>query len=257
MDDTALLDSRMNELAHTAEAGESCAAAAIPEAAPAAEDGGLARNGAAESHGGNFAETRAAPHEPRVPLTQVVEALLFACDAPLSPGRIAEIADCRSTREVRAAVAELNARYEAAGLTFRIEEIAGGFRMLTLPALHPWLAKLNQKRAETRLSDAAMETLAIIAYKQPIMRADIEAIRGVAAGETISRLRELGLVKVVGRAEIVGRPQLLGTTRKFLDMFGLASPDELPPLETFSLKLQARPASETPAEAPLRAAAGA
>lgn len=257
MDDTALLDPRMNELAHAAQAGEFCAAAAVPEAVAADCDGSFAHRGAAEPHGGDFAETRASSRDPRVPLTQIVEALLFASDSPLTPGRLAEIADCRSTREVRAAVAELNERYEAGGLTFRIEEIAGGFRMLTLPALHPWLAKLNQKRAETRLSDAAMETLAIIAYKQPIMRADIEAIRGVASGETISRLRELGLVKVVGRAEIVGRPQLLGTTKKFLDMFGLASPDELPPLETFSLKLQARPASEAPADAPLRAAAGA
>ncbi|MCH9021884.1 MAG: SMC-Scp complex subunit ScpB [Planctomycetes bacterium] len=90
------------------------------------------------------------------------------------------------------------------------------------------LSKLFQARRETRLSQAALETLAIVAYKQPILRADIEAIRGVAAGEVLNRLRELNLVKIVGRAEEIGRPLLYGTTKKFLDVFGLGSLDDLP-----------------------------
>ena len=85
-----------------------------------------------------------------------------------------------------------------------------------------------QARRETRLSQAALETLAIVAYKQPILRADVEAIRGVAAGEVLNRLRELNLVKIVGRAEEIGRPLLYGTTKKFLDVFGLGSLDDLP-----------------------------
>jgi segregation and condensation protein B len=92
------------------------------------------------------------------------------------------------------------------------------------------------QRAQTRLSPAALETLSIIAYKQPIIRADIEAIRGVAVGEVLNRLREMGLVRIVGRAEVVGRPLLYGTTKKFLDVFGLADLEDLPPLEALNLR---------------------
>lgn len=173
---------------------------------------------------------------------QIVEALLFSSDAPLSAGRLAELVGCGSPKTVRELIDELNARYEQAGLSFRIEEIARGFQMLTLPAYRPWLAKLTKQTAETRLSDAALETLAVIAYKQPVIRADIEAIRGVACGEVCNRLREMGLIRVVGRAEVVGRPMLFGTTKKFLDVFGLADLEELPPLE--SLKLRPAPVVE-------------
>lgn len=171
---------------------------------------------------------------------QVIEALLFASDAPLSLTRLAELAGITSLRDVRLHIAELNAKYMAARLSFRIEEIARGFQMLTQPAFQPWLARLAQQQAQTRLSPAALETLSIIAYKQPVIRADIEAIRGVGCGEVLNRLRELGLVKIVGRAEIVGRPLLYGTTRKFLDVFGLADLDDLPPLEALALR-RARP----------------
>ncbi len=100
--------------------------------------------------------------------------------------------------------------------------------MLTLPVYNERLSKLLQTRRETRLSQAALETLAIVAYKQPILRADVEAIRGVAAGEVLNRLCELNLVKIVGRAEEIGRPLLYGTAKKFLDVFGLGSLDDLP-----------------------------
>ena len=104
-----------------------------------------------------------------------------------------------------------------------------------MPAYNAWLSKVLRARTETKLSPAAMETLAIIAYKQPVLRADIEAIRGVAAGDLINRLREMNLVKIVGRAEVLGRPMLYGTTKKFLEVFGLASLDELPQVEELTL----------------------
>jgi segregation and condensation protein B len=157
---------------------------------------------------------------------------------------------------MRKHVDTLNARYAEAGLSFRIEAIARGYQMMTRPVFRPWLAKLHKQRSEMRLSAAALEALSIIAYKQPVIRADVEAIRGVACGEVIARLRDLGLVRIVGRAEIVGRPLLYGTTRKFLDVFGLADLDDLPPLEALQLKPAAQSA-EDPEPAEQLAAAGA
>jgi len=103
--------------------------------------------------------------------------------------------------------------------------------MMTLACFNPWLTKLIKVRSDNKLSPAQLETLAIVAYKQPIIRADIEAIRGVATGEVIRNLMYKGLVKIVGRAEILGRPMLYGTTKKFLDIFGLASLKDLPKIE--------------------------
>ena len=103
--------------------------------------------------------------------------------------------------------------------------------MLTLSPYNNWLKKLLRTRSDTKLSPAALETLAIISYKQPIIRADIEAIRGVAAGEMIRSLMYKGLVKIVGRAEVLGRPMLYGTTKKFLEVFGLNSLKDLPKIE--------------------------
>lgn len=186
---------------------------------------------------------------------QVIEALLFAADTPLSAARLAELAGMGTTRDVQRHVADLNEKYARAGLSFRIEEIARGYQMLTLPEYRPWLAKLNRQQAQTRLSAAALETLSIIAYKQPVIRADIEAIRGVGSGEVVNRLREMGLIRIVGRAEIVGRPILYGTTRKFLDVFGLADLDDLPPMETLTLRRP--PVSNAASEETPVAAAGA
>lgn len=192
------------------------------------------------------------PAEPN--LARVIEALLFSSDTPLSAGRLAELAGMGSSTQVRLQIEELNEKYAAAGLSFRIEEISRGYQMLTLPEYGPWLAELNKHQAQTRLSAAALETLSIIAYKQPVIRADIEAIRGVGSGEILNRLREMGLVKIFGRAEIVGRPLLYGTTRKFLDVFGLADLDDLPPMETLMLR---RPTPAATPEEPAVAAAGA
>jgi segregation and condensation protein B len=160
----------------------------------------------------------------------VVEAVLFASDESLSPQRLADIVGT-NVRQVRRHIDDLNEKYKVHNNAFRIEQIAGGYQMLTLSAYSHWLKKLIRARDDSKLSQPALETLAIIAYKQPIMRADIEAIRGVAAGEMIRNLMYKGLVKITGRAEVLGRPLLYGTTKKFLEIFGLNSLKDLPKAE--------------------------
>lgn len=160
----------------------------------------------------------------------VVEAVLFASDEPLTVNRLAGIVEM-SVKQVRRHVKALNEKYKANANAFRIEQIAGGYQMMTLGPYNSWLKRLLRVRSDTKLSPAAVETLAIIAYKQPVIRADIEAIRGVAAGEMIRGLMYKGLVKIVGRAEVLGRPMLYGTTRKFLETFGLNTLKDLPKIE--------------------------
>jgi len=164
-------------------------------------------------------------------MDSVVEAILFAADEPMTPSRLVSVVEAGSTKQVRRSVKSLNKKYARTNCAFRIEEIAGGFQMMTLPAYNPWLRKLVRVRTDNKLTQAALETLAIIAYKQPLIRADIEAIRGVASGEVIRNLMYKGLVKIVGRAEVLGRPMLYGTTRRFLDVFGLSSLKDLPNVE--------------------------
>ena len=160
----------------------------------------------------------------------VVEAVLFASDESLTPARLSEIVGT-NVRQLRKHIDDLNEKYKANNNAFRIEQIAGGYQMLTLSEYNHWLKKLVRARDDGKLSQPALETLAIIAYKQPIIRADIEAIRGVAAGEMIRNLMYKGLVKITGRAEIVGRPMLYGTTKKFLEVFGMNTIKDLPKAE--------------------------
>lgn len=158
----------------------------------------------------------------------VIEAVLFGSDEPVTAAKLVEIVGTGSIKQIREHIAQLNKKYQKTQCSFRVENIAGGYQMLTLSAFNPWLRKLLRVRSETKLSGAALETLAIIAYKQPILRVDIEAIRGVACGEMVRQLCDKGLVKIVGRAEELGRPLLYGTTRKFLEVFGLNSLKDLP-----------------------------
>ena len=167
---------------------------------------------------------------PDATVESVLEAILFASDEPLQTNRLALLVEV-TTKQVHAAVDTLNQKYQANGHAFRIEKIAGGLQMLTLPQYNGYLKKLLRARDDTKLSPAALETLAIVAYKQPAIRADVEAIRGVACGEVLRSLMIKGLVKIVGRAEIVGRPMQYGTTRKFLEVFGLNSLKDLPSIE--------------------------
>src|SRR5688572_11001073 len=157
-----------------------------------------------------------------------LEALLFSTHHPLTGGRLSELLELDSTKPLRKAIKALNTQYEEAGRAFRIEQVAGGYQILTLPEYGEALQRLHQKEADARLTKAALETLAIVAYKQPILRADIEAIRGVACGETVRSLMEKHLVKIAGRAEEPGRPILYGTTKRFLELFGLNSLKDLP-----------------------------
>ena len=159
-----------------------------------------------------------------------IEAVLFASDEPLSAERLANIVET-SVKQVRQHTQNLNDKYQANNNAFRIEQIAGGYQMLTLSPYNYWLKKLLRVRSDSKLSPAALETLAIIAYKQPVIRADIEAIRGVAVGELVRSLMDKGMVKIVGRAEVLGRPMLYGTTKKFLEVFGLNSLKDLPKIE--------------------------
>jgi segregation and condensation protein B len=117
----------------------------------------------------------------------------------------------------------------ADGSAFRVEDIAGGYQLLTRPEFHPWLVRLRQTAGEPKLSGALLETLAIVAYRQPIMRADLEAVRGVHCGDALRTLMERGLVRIAGRHDSLGRPVLYATTKKFLATFGLRDLRDLPP----------------------------
>ena len=167
-----------------------------------------------------------------VALETRVEALLFAADRPLSDARIAELLGLaegeKPAAKVRQAIEALNQAYTSSGRAFRIEALAGGRQVLTLAAYAPVVARLRGDRQQARLTQPAIETLAIVAYRQPIQRAEIEAIRGVACGEVLRGLLERRLVMIVGRAEELGRPMLYGTTGEFLKVFGLASLADLP-----------------------------
>ncbi|MFG0275599.1 MAG: SMC-Scp complex subunit ScpB [Phycisphaerales bacterium] len=163
---------------------------------------------------------------------ELVEAVLISVDRPMTAGKIAEAlalgADVDGPGQVDRAVAELNEAYERTGRAFRIERVAGGFRLMTLPDFAPVIAGLRTARDAGRLSRPAVETLAIVAYRQPITRADLEAIRGVSCGEVLKTLLERRLVAIAGRAEEPGRPILYGTTKRFLEVFGLSSIKDLP-----------------------------
>ncbi len=164
-------------------------------------------------------------------LRPVLEAILFSTDAPISAGKLAQTVGLDSTKPIKAAIAELNAIYGQRHAAYRIEERAGGYQLLTLPQYAQYIQRLTKARDEGRLTPAALETLAIIAYRQPILRVDVESIRGVACGEVIRTLMEYNLVKIVGRAEEIGRPMLYGTTKHFLEVFGLSSLKDLPSAE--------------------------
>lgn len=175
----------------------------------------------------------AAPTDPhgRDPKLARLEAVLLIADEPLTARRLADVAGLADAAEARGLVERLKALYNADGSAFQVEEIAGGYQLLTRPVYHPWLTRLKRTGHELRLTGAALETLAVIAYKQPVMRAEVEAVRGVACGEVVRVLMEKGLVRVAGRHDSLGRPQLYGTTKKFLQAFGLNTLADLPEVE--------------------------
>jgi segregation and condensation protein B len=171
---------------------------------------------------------RRGPESVRSAALAQLEAVLFLAKIPLGSRRLAQLAGLADGTEARTLVRALNRLYDGEGCAFRVVEVAGGFQLMSRPRFAPWLRPLHAAPSEVRLSAPAMETLAVVAYRQPVLRADIEAIRGVQCGEILRQLMERDLVKIVGRSEELGRPFRYGTTRQFLQVFGLRHLDELP-----------------------------
>lgn len=167
----------------------------------------------------------------------VIEALLFSSEGPLPIERIKNVLEHLEPTEIRRLIEELRSEYEASNRGLRITEIAGGFQMVTAPELGPFLKKLYKQRPAEKLSMPSLETLAIIAYKQPITKLQIEALRDVNVDGVVRGLLDKELIRVAGRRKAPGRPKVYGTTRQFLEYFGLKSLDELPKIENFQTAL--------------------
>ena len=182
-----------------------------------------------------------------MPLEQRVEALLFSSERALSETKLQTVLGIENaTSDIKEAIDSLNKKYEEQKCSFRIERIAGGYRVLTCEDFAPLVSRLHAERQQQKLSQAALETLSIIAYRQPVMRAEVEVIRGVACGEVLKGLMDRRLIKIVGRAEEVGRPMLYGTTKDFLRIFGLANLQDLPDVEGLVREPSWKPAKQEP-----------
>ena len=160
--------------------------------------------------------------------TQRLEAVLFLAREPLTSRKLSQYANLADGTEARTLIRRLNRNLDSLGRSFRIEEVAGGFQLVSRSKFSPWLRRLEHIPRAIRLSAPAMETLAVVSYRQPVIRADIEAVRGVSCGEILNQLLSRDLVRISGRSEELGRPYLYSTTRTFLRLFGLRSLEELP-----------------------------
>ncbi|HZZ26667.1 MAG TPA: SMC-Scp complex subunit ScpB [Pirellulales bacterium] len=169
----------------------------------------------------------------REPRLSRVEAVLFLARETLSSRKIAQLANLANGNEARKLIRRLRQLYDAGSSAFQVEEVGGGYQLFSRPTLSPWLRRLLQTSMETRLSAPAMETLAVVAYRQPVLRVEIEAVRGVHCDEILRQLLERDLIRIVGRSEDLGRPLLYGTTKRFLELFGLRHLDELPKAAEF------------------------
>ncbi len=165
-------------------------------------------------------------------LKRLAEAFIFAAEAPLSFERLCLLLE-RSRPEVRPLMQELLTEYSAGQRGFYLAEVAGGYQFRTDPDCGIWLRKLSKERP-LRFSQAALETLAIIAYRQPMTRAEVEYLRGVDSGGVMKTLLEKNLLKIIGKKDVPGRPLMYGTSRQFLELFGLRSLEDLPTLKEVS-----------------------
>jgi segregation and condensation protein B len=163
-------------------------------------------------------------------LTRVLEGLVFVSSQPIALKRLQEVIQESDHQTIRRVIDRLNGEYQQTGRAFRIQEVAGGYQLVTLPEIAPWVKRLLQMPRESTLSKPALEALAIIAYRQPITKADIEAIRGVDATATLETLMERQFIRSAGRKDSPGRPILYGTTEEFLRHFGLKGLEALPPM---------------------------
>jgi segregation and condensation protein B len=166
-------------------------------------------------------------------LTAIIEALVFASPEPVTVKTLAKLLDGESKDDILAAIDALKAHYSRPG-GLQLVEVAGGYEIVTRPELHEWVRRLFHERTTQKLSVAALETLAVIAYKQPVTAPEVAEIRGVNAAGVLGTLIERRLVKIVGRKQVVGRPFLYGTTREFLERFGLNDLSDLPKVEDMS-----------------------
>ena len=164
-------------------------------------------------------------------IIDVVEALLFASDTPVEASRIQEVLDLESPAVARELVENLRGRLDAEGRALQVMEVGGGFRLVTRPEVAPWLVKLARSRTRSRLSRPSLETLAIIGYRQPVSRPEVDAIRGVNSDAVLDNLLERRMIRIAGRKDSPGRPFLYETTREFLVAFGLRDLGDLPKVE--------------------------
>ncbi len=165
-----------------------------------------------------------------------LEAVLLVAREPLSVRKLAQLANLTDGTEVRTLLGELRVRYNVRGCAFQVEQVAGGYQLLTRPKFAPWLRPIGGVEEEIRLSAPALETLAVVAYRQPVLRAEVEAIRGVGCGDILRQLLDRDLLRIVGRSQELGRPLWYATTRRFLQTFGLSHLDELPWSDTLRRK---------------------
>lgn len=171
-----------------------------------------------------------------------LEAVLFLASEPLHARKLSTYANLADGTEARTLVSRLNQLYDHSGRAFRVEQVAGGWQLRTRAKFARWLRRLPHVPPEIRLSPPAMETLAVIAYRQPVVRADVEAIRGVSCGEILRQLMERGLVRISGRSDELGRPYCYSTTKWFLEVFGLNDLEQLPRADLFAADHTHRPA---------------
>jgi segregation and condensation protein B len=157
-----------------------------------------------------------------------LEAVLFLAREPLSLRKLAQLANLADGTEARTVLKSLRQRYDQRGCAFQVAQVAGGYQLLSRREFAQWLRPQGTTDREVRLSPPALETLAVVAYRQPVLRAEVEAIRGVACGEILRLLMDRDLLRIVGRSEELGRPLRYGTTKRFLEVFGLCNLDELP-----------------------------
>lgn len=161
----------------------------------------------------------------------VVEALIFASSKPLTPAEIRKVTKVLTVAQIEKIVAELREDYQKAGRCFELLEIAGGYELSTKREFAPWILKIELQRKARQATQSALETLAILAYKQPLTRAEIEALRGVDTSGVLNTLMEKNFIKIVGKKEVPGRPFMYGTTEKFLEHFGLKELRDLPSID--------------------------
>lgn len=203
---------------------------ATDDAAPEPSPDGASPVDAEQEDAGEEARAGEGPGEAKADevLDRELAALLFASPDPLSEGRLRALLERPKKARVRAALERLAHSFEQAGLPLQVRELKGGWTLMTTPEMGTTLERLSGQAGPERISGAALETLAIVAYRQPVTKAEIEAVRGVQAGPILRSLVDRGLVKVTGRADVPGAPLEYGTTRDFLDRFGLGSLEDLP-----------------------------